>query len=41
MSKIASQVLKFEDSTKAQKPKYLENEISFSLQVKKNPLIIN
>ena len=39
MSKIASQVLKFEDSTKAQKSKYLENEISFSLQVKLRAII--
>ena len=35
MPMMTSQILKFVDFTKAQKSRYLENEILFFLQVKK------
>ena len=35
MPMMASQILRSVDFTKSQKPRYLENETSFSLQIKK------
>ena len=32
---MTSQILRSEDFTKSQKPRYLENETSFSIQIKK------
>lgn len=36
MSTMASQTLKFKDSSKTQKTKYLERKTIFFLQIKKN-----
>ena len=35
MSKMMSQIFKFLDFTKSQKPRYFENETLFFLQIKK------
>ena len=35
MPMMKSQILRSADLTKSQKPRYLENETSFSLQIKK------
>ena len=35
MPMMASQILRSVDFTKSQKPRYLENETPFSLQIKK------
>ena len=35
MPMMISQILRFADFTKSQKPKYLENKTSFSIQIKK------
>ena len=35
MSMMTSQILRSVDFTKSQKPRYVENEISFSPQIKK------
>ena len=39
MSIGTSQIWKFVDSPKTQKPKHLENKISFFLQIKQNHLL--
>ena len=36
MPKMTSQILRSVDFTKSRKPRYLENETSFSLQIKKS-----